>query len=166
MKMLSKISAAMLVAGLGLGVAHAGEPMQIASIAGLEGKVMIHKGKDYTFAKEGQALVQGDRVVALRDSTAKVAFGSGCVATIGENSVMAIDEKANCAAGGEPVKVAQAIGATKTDVGAGLAGGAGGGGAAAGGLGALAGIAGVAGVAVIDTQTNDLKSSNAPISGE
>lgn len=164
MKMLGKVTAALLVAGFGIGVAQAADPLQIASIAGLQGKVMIHKGKDYTFAKEGQALVPGDRVVALRDSTAKVAFGSGCVATIGENSVLAIDEKANCAAK-EPVKVAQALGTTKTDVGGGLAGG-GGGGLMEGGLGALAGLGGVAGVAVIDRQANKYSTQDSPISGQ
>lgn len=165
MKMLSKATAALLVAGFGMGVAHAGEPMQIASIAGLEGKVMIHKGKDYTFAKEGQALVQGDRVVALRDSTAKVAFGSGCIATIGENSVLAIDEKANCAAK-EPVKVAQALGTTKTDAGGGLTGGGAGGGFMEGGMGALAGLGGVLGVSLLDRQVNEYSTQDSPISGQ
>jgi len=165
MTMPKKLAAALMLAGLTTAAAQAAEPLQIASIAGLEGKVMIHKGKNYTFAKEGQALVEGDRVVALRDSKADVAFSSGCVTNVAENTVLAIDAKANCAAGTEPVKVAQAIG-SKTDVPVGGGDVVGGGSGLSGGAMVLGGLgAGIVTGRVIQNTTSE-GGGNTPISGQ
>jgi hypothetical protein len=166
MKMPNKLAAALMLAGLTTAVAQAAEPLQIASIAGLEGKVMIHKGKNYTFAKEGQALVEGDRVVALRDSKADVAFSSGCVTNVAENTVLAIDAKANCAAGTEPVKVAQAIG-SKTDVAVGSGDAVGGGtGMSRGMVLAGFGVAALSAPLIVNATTANDGGSNTPISGQ
>lgn len=159
----SKLAAAMFLIGAAATV-QAAEPLQIASISGLEGKVMIHKGANYTLAKEGQALVEGDRVVALRESKANVAFNSGCVANVVENSVLAIDGSGNCAARKEPLKVAQAIGG-KTDVPVG-GGDVVGGGLSRGAILAGIGVAGLSAPLIVNATTANEDGGRLPISGQ
>lgn len=163
MKSLSKVVGALVVCGCAAGVAQAAEPIQLASISGLEGKVMIHKGEGYVLAKEGQALVNGDRVIALRGSKADVAYKSGCVTTLEQNVILAIDNVDVCAkpaktASQEPLKYAQALGGTDVPLlGGSLLGGGTGTALAGAGLFSAAGLSG--------TEQLDKKSSG-PISGQ
>jgi hypothetical protein len=115
MKSMTIVAGAIALAGAA-GAANAAEPMQIAALTTVDGKVLIHKGKDYTVAKAGSTLIQGDSVITLKGSKADVAFTEGCVTSLKENAVLAIGGVNVCATGplskaGEPVKYAQAIGA-------------------------------------------------------
>ncbi|NMG16663.1 hypothetical protein [Aromatoleum bremense] len=99
-----------------MGAAHAAEPLQVAALTAVDGKVLIHKGKDYTVAKAGSTLLEGDRVITLKGSKADVAFTKGCVTNLKENAVLAIGGVDVCATGPlsanpEPAKYAAAIGA-------------------------------------------------------
>ncbi len=112
-----------LVAGL----VHAGaqaEPIQLAALSSVEGKVLVNKGKGFTSAKPGTPLVEGDRVISLNGSSAAVVYKDGCVTQLKENSLLALDKAAGCGkeavkTGGsqQPLRYAQAIGATQTDAG-------------------------------------------------
>jgi len=115
MKKITGVAAAITLVGA-MGAAHAAEPLQVAALTNVDGKVLIHKGKDYTVAKTGSTLVEGDRVITLKGSKADVAFSEGCVTSLTENAVLAIGGVDVCATGPlsanpEPVKYAQAIGA-------------------------------------------------------
>ena len=106
------------------------EPIQLAALSNIEGKVLVNKGKGFATAKPGTPLVEGDRVIALDGSRAAVVYKDGCVTQVKENSLLALDKAAGCGkeavktGGSQPLRYAQAIGATQTDAG-GSGGGAG-----------------------------------------
>ena len=106
------------------------EPIQLAALSNVEGKVLVNKGKGFATAKPGTPLVEGDRVIALDGSRAAVVYKDGCVTQVKENSLLALDKAAGCGkeavktGGSQPLRYAQAIGATQTDAG-GSGGGAG-----------------------------------------
>ncbi len=105
------------------------EPIQLAALSNVEGKVLVNKGKGFATAKPGTPLAEGDRVIALDGSRAAVVYKDGCVTQLKENSLLALDKAAGCGkeavktGGSQPLRYAQAIGATQTDAGSG--GGAG-----------------------------------------
>lgn len=123
----------MALASVGfIGAAHAEEPLVVASIGDLSGRVMVYDGQKYGAAQPGMPLEAGDRVITLKDGSVNVNFAKGCVARLDSNAALAISGAEVCAGGmvaqgGEPLMVAQAgaIG------GGGLGGG---GGAGFGGL--------------------------------
>lgn len=165
MKKITGIAAAITLVGT-MGAAHAAEPLQVAALTAVDGKVLIHKGKDYTIAKAGSPLVEGDRVITLKGSKADVAFTEGCVTNLKENAVLAIGGVDVCATGPlsanpEPAKYAAAIGAPGSGMGTpgvSLAGLSSGMGAIIGGglvmTGAMAGM------------SRDDNHNDAPISGQ
>lgn len=91
----------------------------LASLAAVDGKILVNKGKGFVSAKPGMPLSEGDRIVALDGSKAAVAFPDGCVAQVGENSILALVKGTGCDAKpvktGAPVRVAQAIGGAAND---------------------------------------------------
>ncbi len=101
--------------------AQTAAPLQVAALGPVTGKVMINKGKGFVSAREGAALAPGDRVIALNGSTAAVVYPDGCVASLRENSLLAVDKSTQCSTkpvatgAADPLRVAQAIGGTATD---------------------------------------------------
>ena len=100
------------------------EPIQLAALSNVEGKVLVNKGKGFATAKPGTPLAEGDRVIALDGSRAAVVYKDGCVTQLKENSLLALDKAAGCGqeavkTGGakQPLRYAQAIGGTATDTG-------------------------------------------------
>lgn len=95
------------------------EPIQLASIAAIDGKILVNKGKGFVSAKPGMPLAEGDRVIALDGAKAAVVYADGCTTQVTENSLLALAKGAGCNAQpvktGGPVRVAQAIGGTATD---------------------------------------------------
>lgn len=112
--------------------ALAAEPIQIAAISDMEGKVLVNKGKGFVSARSGMALNSGDRVIALDGSRASVVYADGCVSQLRENSLLALQKTDRCGQEAvrtsmgstqtQPVRLAQAIGDTRTDGIPGLAG--------------------------------------------
>ena len=95
MKMLTKISAALVAVGAVAGAASAAEPVKVASLTSVSGRVLVYGGQNYALAKPGSALAVGNRVVALRGSKADVAFANGCVVRVNASSVLPIDDADN-----------------------------------------------------------------------
>src|SRR5690606_16521846 len=105
MKKIATVAAALASIGI-LGTAHADEPIQIAALGDLSGKVMVYNGDTYAIAETGMPLELGSQVVTLEGATANVAFDKGCIASLEENSVLAIENVDMCAQtaqAGEPV---------------------------------------------------------------
>ncbi|MCK0508289.1 hypothetical protein [Aromatoleum anaerobium] len=168
MKKITGIAAAITLVGTAMGAAHAAEPLQVAALTAVDGKVLIHKGKDYTIAKAGSTLVEGDRVITLKGSKADVAFTEGCVTNLKENAVLAIGGVDVCATGPlsanpEPVKYAAAIGAPG-EAGSGLKSGISLAGLSSG-MGAIIGGGVVLAGATVGMSRDD-DNNDAPISGQ
>lgn len=116
MKKIAKFAAIFASTGFIASSASAGEPLQVASIGDMSGRVMVYDGNKYTAAKSGMPLEVGDRVVTLKGAKADVTFQQGCVASLDENAVFAIAGVDVCESGlvqtEEPLRYAQAIGAS------------------------------------------------------
>ena len=97
--------------------AHA-DHILLASLASVDGKILVNQGHGFEAAKPGMALGDGDRVIALDGSRAAVVYSDGCVTQLKENSLLAMDKAVGCkkevvGTGGapeQPIRVAQAIG--------------------------------------------------------
>lgn len=131
--MIGKMNKSILVAGTALmaALSAAGlqaEPIQLAALSSVEGKVLVNKGKGFATAKPGTPLAEGDRVIALDGAKAAVVYKDGCVTQVKENSLLALDKAAGCGkeavktGGSQPLRYAQAIGGTQTDAGGGSGG--------------------------------------------
>lgn len=151
------------------GSASAAEPMKVAALGDVSGKVMVNQGRGFVSAKPGMEIRSGDRIVALDGASAQVVYGDGCVTDLKENNLLSVDGK-GCATKpvnprGENIKLAQAIGGVaQAGGGAAAAGGAAGGGAAA-----SAGLAGflplVGGAIVVGAAVNSANDDDStPIS--
>lgn len=112
---MKRIALASILALAGTAV-FAQQPVQLASLASVDGKILVNKGKGFMAAKPGTALVEGDRVIALEGARAAVVFPDGCVTQIKENSLLALEKGAGCSTeavrtgGAQPLRYAQAIG--------------------------------------------------------
>jgi len=67
-----------------------------AVVAQAAGKVMVDSGKGFVPAKAGVALQDGDRVVALKASSATINFAQGCVLPLAENNLVTVSKEAGC----------------------------------------------------------------------
>lgn len=69
-----------------------------AVIAQAAGKVMVDSGKGFVPARVGAELQNGDRVVALKASSATINFSHGCTLSLVENNLVTISREAGCKA--------------------------------------------------------------------
>ena len=132
----SKLTVAVAALGV-MGYAVAAEPMKVAALGDVSGKVLVNQGRGFVSAKPGMEIRSGDRIVALDGAAAQVVYGDGCVTDLKENNLLSVDGKCATqpvAPRSENIKLAQAIGTAPAAPAAGGAA-AGGGAAAAGGSG-------------------------------
>lgn len=153
--------------------ATAAEPMKIAALGDVSGKVLVNQGRGFVSAKPGMEIRTGDRIVALDGASAQVVYGDGCVTDLRENNLLSVDGK-GCATKpvnprSENIKLAQAIGAGGAAGGGAAGGGAvAGGGAAGGGMLGLVPVIGGAGVVGLAIHGRNQADSDdlAPISAQ
>ncbi|MCL4759263.1 MAG: hypothetical protein KJZ96_13050 [Rhodocyclaceae bacterium] len=165
MSRIAAVAAAITTFGLMGGTAGAEEPLIVASIGGLDRRVMIHDGQKYSAARLGMPLRAGQRVVTLKDSRASINFTKGCVKSLDENAVLTVSGVDLCASGmtaqgPEPMMVAQA-GALG---GAGVGGGVAGGGFVAGLSTTALVVGGITTAVVVGAVVNDNKNNDDPAS--
>ena len=165
MKLIKTISAVMVLGAFATGV-QAAEPVRLASLADVNGNVLVNKGKGYISARSGTVSDSGAPVIALDGSKAAVVFSDGCVIQLKENNLLPLDQEAGCskkpvATGAtQPLRYAQAIGSTTTDAGGGGAGGA------AGNYAFRNGLLIAGGVAVTLDVVREHRKDDTPISGQ
>jgi hypothetical protein len=105
-----------------------------ATLQELNGKVLMNKGDGLVSGKAGTALMDGDRIVTLDKSGAKIVFADGCTVTLEENNIFVINAELGCkalpvastgaaAAGGISGTTAALIGAGVLGLGLALGGG-------------------------------------------
>ena len=89
-----------IVAGAALasitGVAVAADP--IASLARIDGTVLVNQGQQYVTGREGIALKPGDRIMAMSTGSAVIQFTDGCTYTLDDDEVLTIGETSTCSA--------------------------------------------------------------------
>ena len=71
---------------------------EAATLQDLTGKVLMNKGDGLVSGKAGAALVDGDRIVTLDKSGARVVFRDGCDVNLKENMVFVVDAEKGCKA--------------------------------------------------------------------
>ncbi len=64
----------------------------------LSGKVLMNKGGGLVSGKAGAELVDGDRIVTLDKSAARIVFPDGCGVTLEENMIFVINSQLGCKA--------------------------------------------------------------------
>mgnify|MGYP003382997614 CR=1 FL=1 len=98
MNSFKKFSSALTLSGLCMGLAYAAEPAGVAKVTEANGKVLVNKGNGLVSTKAGAPLVDGDRIVTLDKSNARVIFSDGCELVLEENKILVIDMKLGCKA--------------------------------------------------------------------
>ena len=149
MNRFKKFLSALTLSCLCIGLAYAQDPAEVAKVTEANGKVLVNKGNGLVSTKAGAALVNGDRIVTLDKSNARVLFSDGCELVLEENKILVIDLKQGCKAAvlaSEPVPGAVAAGGS---IAAGLW---------------IGGIAGAGGALLIGANRNN--PDNRPISGQ
>lgn len=69
-----------------------------ATLEDLSGKVLMNKGDGLVSGKAGTALKDGDRIVTLDKSGARIIFPDGCNVTLQENMIFVINAQLGCKA--------------------------------------------------------------------
>ena len=69
-----------------------------ATLQDLNGKVLMNKGDGLVSGKAGTALMDGDRIVTLEKSGARIIFPDGCGVTLEENMIVVINSQLGCKA--------------------------------------------------------------------
>ena len=69
-----------------------------ATLQDLDGKVLGNKGDGFASGKKGSGLKEGDRIVTLNKSSARIMFPDGCGVTLQENMTFVINSKLGCKA--------------------------------------------------------------------
>jgi len=69
-----------------------------ATLQDLNGKVLVNKGSGNVSGTPGAALKDGDRIVTLDKSAARIVFPDGCSVNLDENKIFVMDAKLGCKA--------------------------------------------------------------------
>ena len=62
------------------------------------GKVLVNKGDGLVSGKPGAALMDGDRIVTLDKSVARIVFPDGCSVALQENMIFVVNAQLGCRA--------------------------------------------------------------------
>ena len=93
-----KIVTALLLTGTLVIAGQAAAQSQDATLQDLSGKVLVNKGEGLVSGKAGAALVDGDRIVTLDKSAARVVFPDGCSVALEENMIFVVNAQLGCKA--------------------------------------------------------------------
>ena len=93
---------AVAIATLGLAFAASAYAAPVATLTEIKGNVLVNQGEEFRPATKGMRLNPGDRIMVQDDSAARLKFDDECPYPIGENKIVTVPEKSNCA-GGEPL---------------------------------------------------------------
>lgn len=93
-----KIVTALLLASALMTAGQAAAQSAGATLQDLSGKVLMNKGDGLVSGKTGSVLVDGDRIVTLDKSGARIVFPDGCGVTLEENMIFVINSQLGCKA--------------------------------------------------------------------
>ena len=93
-----KIVTALLLASTLVIAGQATAQSTEATLQDLSGKVLVNKGDGLVSGKAGTALVDGDRIVTLDKSGARIVFPDGCGVALEENMIFVVNAQLGCKA--------------------------------------------------------------------
>lgn len=93
-----KIVTVLLLASTLVVAGQAAAQSSDATLEELSGKVLMNKGDGLVSGKAGAALVDGDRIVTLDKSAARIVFPDGCSVALEENMIFVINSQLGCKA--------------------------------------------------------------------
>ena len=93
-----KIVTALLMTSALMTVGQAAAQGTAATLQDMNGKVLMNKGSGLVSGRAGTALVDGDRIVTLDKSGARVVFPDGCGVTLQENMIFVVNSELGCKA--------------------------------------------------------------------
>ena len=93
-----KAISALLVSAALMSAGHAAEQGAAATLQDIDGKVLMSKGDGLVAGKVGTGLMEGDRIVTLNASGARIVFTNGCTVTLEENKIFVINAELGCKA--------------------------------------------------------------------
>jgi len=93
-----KILTALLLTGALAIVGQATAQDTAATLQDVDGKVLMNKGDGLVSGKAGTALLDGDRIVTLDKSGARIIFPDGCGVTLEENMIFVVNSQLGCKA--------------------------------------------------------------------
>ena len=93
-----KIVTALLMTSALMTVGQAAAQGTAATLQDINGKVLMNKGSGLVSGRAGTALVDGDRIVTLDKSGARVVFPDGCGVTLQENMIFVVNSQLGCKA--------------------------------------------------------------------
>lgn len=112
---------AVAVCAASTGAIAADPAVAIASLDDISGKILINKGKGFVSAKPGMEVRPGDRVIALDNASARIVYRNGCVTSLRENSLLAMDgsgcDKRPVNSRAQDIRLAAAIGGEVVNTG-------------------------------------------------
>lgn len=88
------LSAALATA---LGTASAAGP--VATVSQIQGVALVSQGADYVTAKQGMALLEADRVMAMEGGSVTLTYIDGCKLDIADNQVFTVGNARSCSQG-------------------------------------------------------------------
>lgn len=71
----------------------------IATLTGLEGRVLVNQGEQFVSALPGQALAAGDRVMINGEGSALVVFSDGCDLRVESDTLVTVPAVSTCTGG-------------------------------------------------------------------
>jgi hypothetical protein len=77
--------------------ANAAEP--VATVSQIQGVALVSQGADYVTAKQGMALSEGDRVMAMEGGNVALTYVDGCKLDIADNQVFTVGNATSCTEG-------------------------------------------------------------------
>lgn len=93
-----KIVTALLLASTLVIAGQANAQSVDATLEDPVGKVLVNKGDGLVSGKAGAALMDGDRIVTLDKSVARIVFPDGCSVALEENMIFVINAQLGCRA--------------------------------------------------------------------
>jgi hypothetical protein len=92
------VTALLLASALAATGQAAAQGTGAATLQDLNGKVLMNTGDGLVSGRAGTALMDGDRIVTLNKSGARIIFPDGCGVTLEENMIFVINSQLGCKA--------------------------------------------------------------------
>jgi hypothetical protein len=92
------VTALLIVASTLLIAGQAAAQSADATLQDLSGKVLVNKGDGLVSGRAGSALMDGDRIVTLDKSGARIVFPDGCGVALQENMIFVVNAQLGCKA--------------------------------------------------------------------